>query len=516
MNKRIPALTILLAATSGLAACSGSDASSGGGFATDAAFTVAVDSDPGDLNPLVTNLVNAQIVDAYSYDSLLSVDPKTGKLSPFLAKSWTESPTKVTYTLRDDITCADGTPFSARTAADNLTWIADPAHKSPRLESVVPSDAKASVKGNVLTVTTSKPRPFMLNDLGGQQMVCEHGLKDPKILTSGSDGTGPFVIDHVVAGDSITLTRRAGYTWGPEHSTSETPGIPKTVTIKIVPSPSTRANLLLSGELNAAMVSGKDEARLTALKSLPSPAMSGMIIYNHYQGLPTADVDVRRALTQAIDLDTLTKIVTGGRGERATSLLSEHPSLCTYDPVSGNIPAYDPAAANRALHASGAPPAITLIYDNSTDTGAAGAEYVAKQWKAAGATVKLDGGDENYVISKTFAAKDPSGWSATLGLNLQTGTPAIYPKYLSGPAAPAGSNFASIDNKDYNSRAVAAARLTGGDACKGWESAEKALMASVDLVPVSVTPYPMYFNRATAIYPPVGGILPGAAIRVLK
>lgn len=516
MNKRILALPILLVATSGLAACGGSDASSGGGFAIDGTFTVAVDSDPGNLNPLVANLVNAQIVDAYAYDSLLTADPETGKPSPFLAQSWTESPTKVTYTLRNNLTCADGTPFTAQTAADNLNWIADPANKSPRLESVVPADAKASAKGNVLTVTTSKPRPFMLNDMGGQQMVCEDGLKNPKILTSGSDGTGPFVIDKVVAGDSITLTRRTGYTWGPGHSTSETPGMPKTVTIKIVPSPSTRANLLLSGELNAAMVSGKDEARLKSLTSFPSPAMSGMIIYNHYQGLPTADVDVRRALTQAIDLDTLTNIVTGGTGERATSLLTERPSLCTYDSVSGNLPTYDPGAAKNTLQATGTAPAITLVYDNSTDTGTAGAEYVAKQWEAAGATVKLDGGDENYVIGKTFAAKDPSAWTATLGLNLQTGTPAIYPTYLSGPAAPAGSNFASIDNKDYNTRVAAAARLTGDQACRGWENAEKALMTSADLVPVSVTPYPMYFNGATTVYPPAGGGLPGSAIRVLK
>ncbi|TMU98401.1 ABC transporter substrate-binding protein [Streptomyces sp. DASNCL29] len=519
MKRRVAAVALLLIAVPALAACGGSSSGAGGGqadFAADGSFAVAVDSDPGDLNPLVTNLVNAQIVGMYSYDTLIFGDPETAKPTPFLATSWTESPTKVTYTLRDGITCADGTSFTAQTAADNLNWIVAPANKSPRLDSVVPADAKASANGNVLTVTTSKPRPFMLYDIGAQQMVCEHGLKNPKSLSAGSDGTGPFVIDHVVAGDSITLTRREGYTWGPKNSTSDTPGLPKTVTIKIVPSPSTRANLLLSGQLNAAMVSGKDEDRLTNLKSQPSPTMSGMIVYNHHQGLPTADADVRRALTQAIDLDTLTRILTGGKGERATSLLSENPSLCTYDTVKGELPSYNADAAAKAVHAVGKPINITLVYDNTTDTGSAAAEYVAKQWEAAGAVVKLDGGDENYVISRTFAAKDPSGWTASLGLNLQSGTPAIFPQYLSGPAAPAGTNFASIDNKDYNTRVAAAAGLAGDAACKAWAGAEQALMRSTDLIPVSVTPYKMYFSHAMALYQPIGGQLPGSAIRVLK
>ncbi|WP_460835908.1 ABC transporter substrate-binding protein [Nocardioides hungaricus] len=460
--------------------------------------------------------MNAQIVGLYSYDTLVFFDPETGEPAPFLAESWSESPTKVTYTLRDGITCADGTPFTAQTAADNLNWIVDPANESPRLESVVPADAKASAKGNVLTVTTTKPRPFMLYDIGAQQLVCDGGLKDPKSLSDGSNGTGPFVIDRVVAGDSITLTRRDDYTWGPKESTSDTPGMPKTVTIKIVPSPSTAANQLLSGELNAATVSGNDEERLTGLESQPSPTMSGMIIYNHFAGAPTADVDVRRALTQAIDLDTLTEILTGGKGKRATSLLSDDPSLCTYDTVEGNLPSYDPEAAAQALQAAGTPIKITLVYDNTTDTRSAAAEYVAKQWEAAGAVVKLDGGDENFIIAQTFATQDPSGWTATLGLNLQSGTPAIFPQYLSGPGAPGSTNFASIDNADYDSSVAAASTLSGNAACETWAEAEKALMADADLVPVSITPYKMYFNGATALYSPIGGLLPGSAIRVLK
>ncbi|MEI4741863.1 ABC transporter substrate-binding protein [Rhodococcus erythropolis] len=529
MNQRCIALAALVLAGPALAACSGSGGNKGPrDFAVDGAFSVAVDSDPGDLNPLVTNLVNAQIVGMYSYDTLISLDTKTSEPQPFLAESWTESPSEVTYTLRNDITCADGTSFTAQTAADNLNWILDPVNQSPRLESVVPSDATVTAEGNVLKVTTTKPRSSMLYDLGGQQMVCEGALADPTSVSAGSDGTGPFVIDKIVAGDSITLTRRDGYTWGPKDSTSSTPGMPKTVTIKIVPSPSTRANLLLSGQLNAAMVSGNDEARLSQLDWQPSPAISGMITYNHLEGLPTAATEVRTALTQAIDLDTLTNVLTGGKGERASSLLTEEPSLCTYNSVEGTLPTFDGEAAARTLEAAGYTSGaggvrtkdgkalqITLVYDNSTDTRSAAAEYVAKQWKSLGAEVTLQGGDESYVISSTFSSEDPSRWTATLGLNLQSGAPGVFPQYLTGPTAPEGTNFASIRNDDYARHAALAVGLTGDAACGEWAKAEEALFKSVDLIPVSVTPFKMYFNGAESVSQPVGGILPGSAIRVL-
>ena len=514
MRTRTSALPLLLAVALGVTACSGPP-SSDEGFAKNGAFAVAINSDPGDLNPLTTNIVNAQIVGAYSYDSLLFVDPETVKPEAYLAESWTESPTEVTYTLRDGITCADGTPFTAETAAANLNWILDPANESPRLESVVPSDATITAEGNTLTVTTTSPRPFMLYDLGSQQMVCDAGLADPSSLSAGSNGTGLFQIDDVVAGDSITLTRRDGYEWGPKGTTSTTEGVPKTVTIKIVPSPSTAANLLRSGGLNAAVVSGKDEERLSELTSMSSPTISGMIIYNHNAEMPTADADVRRALTQAIDLDTLTDILTESKGERAKSLLGEEPSLCSYDSIDGTLPTYDAEAAATALAGvKGAE--ITLIYDNSTASRSAAAEYVATQWEDAGVKVTLDGGDENYVIARTFAAEDPTNWTASLGLILQSGTPAIFPQYLSGPVPPDGTNFAGIENEAYVEAATAAADLAGEEACDTWRDAEAALFEAADLVPVSMTPYKMYFSGAESIIRPVGGYLPGAAIRVLS
>ena len=117
--------TAALAAVGMLALVSCSAAAPGGSssedFAEDGTFTTMISQDPGDLNPLVTNLVSAQFVNAYAYDSLLFVEPSTGDPKPYLATSWEDGADRVSFTLRDDITCSDGTPFTAQVAADNFS-----------------------------------------------------------------------------------------------------------------------------------------------------------------------------------------------------------------------------------------------------------------------------------------------------------------------------------------------------------------------------------------------------------
>lgn len=138
-------------------------------------------------------------------------------------------------------------------------------------------------------------------------------LSDPDSVKTASNGTGLFEITEVVANDHITLKRRDGYTWGPNGvTTSETVGVPRTVTIKIVTDPSTTANLLLSKGVNAATVTGADEERMDAagLESRSYETMTDQFIFNQFDGIPTADQAVRKALLQAADLDAYTKIST--------------------------------------------------------------------------------------------------------------------------------------------------------------------------------------------------------------
>ena len=77
-------------------------------LAKDGTFTTVIQEDPGNLHPLVTSLLSAQLVDSYAYDSLLFFDPTSGRAQPYLAKSWTDGAKRVSFVLHPDITCADG------------------------------------------------------------------------------------------------------------------------------------------------------------------------------------------------------------------------------------------------------------------------------------------------------------------------------------------------------------------------------------------------------------------------
>lgn len=533
-SHRTTALAIVAAAamTVVLAACTGSSAPSGSKeLAIDGTFTTALAEDPGTLNPLVTNLSSAVIVGAFAYDSLLYFDPESGEPKPYLAASWTDSPTEVSFTLRDDVTCADGTPFTAQTAANNFNWILDPDNQSPLLESIVPSAAVATADGDTLTVTMPQAYSFLLFNIGSQQLACQGALDDPESVSSASNGTGLYTVTEAVANDHITLERRDGYTWAPDGTTtSETPGLPKTVEFKVITNQSTAANLLLSGGLNAAVITGPDEARLGALDAVESPIQNGQLLFNHYAGKATADPVVRNALVAAIDLDAFTNVVTADKGYRATSLLGMTPSPCNYDSIEGNVPEFDVAAAQKALDGGGwiagddgirskdgTPMQVVLTYVNNIDAVAAAAEYLQKQWEEIGAKVELDGGDMNFALSKVFAPQDDlTGWDVALGLNLMTNIPTIFPPYLSGPVPPAGSNFSSIVNEDYSSAVTQAQALTGAESCAKWAEAEAALFQQMNLLPISMTDNKTYLTGAEELYAPLGGGLTPAGIRLFK
>ncbi|MGC0362382.1 peptide/nickel transport system substrate-binding protein [Rhodococcus sp. 27YEA15] len=534
--RSVPAAALATIGVLALASC-GSSTSSGtgassGDYAQDGSFTTIVDTDPGNLHPLITNLVSTQVINSYTNDSLIWVDTKTRATKPYLAEKWADNGSSLSFTLKKGITCQDGTEFTAQTAANNINWVVDKKNASPWLGSSVPETVTASADGDELTVTTSAPAPFLLERVGALKLACQAALDDPTSVRNSSNGTGLFKVTEVVANDHVTLERRDGYNWGPNgETTSETAGVPKTVTIKVVTDASTTANLVMTGSVNAAPVGGADLERVEAagLESMTSNTLSGQFIFNHNAAVPTKDEAVRKALVQAIDLDDYTEINTGGKGARATALAVTDPRACDYDSVTGAVPTFDMAAAKKGLDDAGWKPGsdgvrakdgkkleLTVIFANFRDTTSAAAEYAMKQWEELGAKIELRGGDNNFIISNTFAAKDLTGWSISIGLTFQSDTPSIFVPYFAGPFSPEGINFASVDNPAYTELTKKATSLPGQESCPAWKEAEQALFTASDLLPVSTSPNFMFFNNATSIFAPFGPILAGPGVRVLK
>jgi peptide/nickel transport system substrate-binding protein len=531
MNHRpSTAVALIGCAAIALSACSaGSPAGTGEELVKDGSFSMALDSDPGTLSPLMTVSTSASQVINYLYDRMVFIDPGTGTVRSWLADAWTERPDEVVYTLKKGITCSSGEALTPQTVADNFNFIADKSNNSPLRGFSVPGDlvATADDAAGTVTLKTATPSPFLLVNTASVGISCQAGLKNPDSVASASDGTGLFTLAEVVPNDHYTLTRRDGYNWGPDNqTTSGTLGVPEDVTFKVITNPSTAANLLLSGELNAAVISGADEDRLASsgLTKLSTDRPMGEMFYNQLPDKPTADPAVRLALTKAADSINLAKIITADKGAISKQLSGVAPLGCQID-TTGALPpgGFDDAAAGLTAAGwiagsdgkrskNGKALELAFIYNNASDTSNAAAEFAQQQWTKLGATVSIKGGDENFMIEQLLSGKNNQDWDIAWE-NVNVSVPSTIVPLISGPAPAEGLNFGSIRNEGYEAAVAKASLLTGEQACAAWAEAEESLFATADVVPFASAPFNTYLHNASGVFDTV---VCGPLVRVRK
>ena len=483
-----------------LAGCGGGGGSKGDAGSAEVVdggtFSMATPADPGSLDPQASAASGLFQLSHFAYDSLVYTDAKGGVVSG-LAEKWQVDGDTVTLTLKDGITCGDGSPFTAGDAADNLNYVADPANQSPFLGVFLPAGVKAAADdaSRTVTLTLAGPAPFVLEGLAGVPIVCASGLADRSKLASTTDGTGPYQLSEAVPSDHYTYTKRKGYSWGPDGAGTDTTGLPDQIVVKVISNETTAANLLLSGDLNEANILGPDADRLDAqgLFSTTVTAVLGEMFYNHAAGRPGADPAVRKALTQALDLGQLAKVVSSKRGGPGTSFAASGAAACPGDSISAALPEHDLAAAQKLLDDAGwkagaggvrakggTPLALTFTYDSALGTpGAAAAELVNAAWKKLGVDVTTKPQDETALVDTVFSTGD---WDVAW-VPINVSSPDQLVPFLSGPAVPEGNNFAAIDNADYTSGVAEAMTKTGSAGCDTWLKAESALVRDADVIP---------------------------------
>jgi peptide/nickel transport system substrate-binding protein len=447
-----------------------------------------------------------------AYDSLVNLQPD-GTFATGLAEKWTVSPRAATFTIRPNVTCSDGSPLTATGIAAAITYVSNPKNSSVLYNTwlpAIPMTAMADDATRTVKISLQKPFGFVLRTIGRLPIVCSKGLRDPKLLATGSDGSGPFILKKAVQGQSYEFTARDSYAWGPGGTASATAGMPKNVVIRIIENETTAANLLLSGELNHARVRGGDQKRLDAagLGKVETPVPGAWLWLNHIGGRPTADKRVRQALVHALDVNEIVRVNTGGTGKASNGLINQEPKPCPGDTAAGELPEQDVAAAKRLLDQAG----WTTSQDGVRAKGGkrleldlhyiptvspheqSTAELIAERWRAVGAQVKLTA-DTSDAYYQTFYKT--SNYDVYLG-GFLFDLPSQLMERLSGTVPPTGTNGAGIENREYNTLAAQAVTQQPPEACALWDKAERALYREVDIVPIAVTMTAFYFRRAQA------------------
>ncbi len=380
-----------------------------------AGFSVATDPDTLDIQKSSSGVTSA-IMELVG-GGLLSLDPKTGALIPYLAKSWTISPDGkiITFILKDGIKFHDGSPLTAEDYAWTLNRAIDPKTASPVSGSMIQGMTQATALDPLtLQITLSKPNYYILNGLaiGGYLAPYSKAYSEAKgddYLARNPMSVGPYIFKEWRTGESITLERNPDFTWGPDYAPG--PRFVQTIVFKIIPDQATDIAALEAGETVTTGVPQseisrfEDPTKFTIYHSM-GQTLYPALVFNLDKD-PWKDIKVRQALSYAIDRQSIVDVFLQGLGEISYGPLP--PSIPGYTKDVETFYHYDSAKAlssfaeagyapdaNGIMSKAGVPLTIKLLTP-SYDFIIPELEIVKEQLKTVGIDVTIESLDPSLV-----------------------------------------------------------------------------------------------------------------------
>jgi len=441
--------------SSGSAAAAGTPVSGG-------TLQWALANDPLSLSPWGGGSGNDQLyVTRQVFDTLTEQDPKTGQILPFLASKWTVNAdaTQFSFTLRSGVTFSDGSALTAQVVADNFADIVKQGAAASWVAGDFAGYTGTTVTGPLtFTVKFSHPDGPFIQRLSGVDIVAPSTLKIPYAnwaTGKGVIGSGPFVLQSYTSGQSVILTRRAGYDWGPADRTNRGAAYLSGIDFKITPEPSVRTGVLTSGQVEGIdNVQPQDIATLRGdgytVISRANPGIAFSLTF--VQDNPvTEQLGVRQAIADAIDATAIRNAVLTSDFAVATSILSA--DTVGYTNLSKDL-TYNPAQAGKLLTAAGWTPgpggirekdgkqlSLTLGWINNFAPNQNALQLLQAQLLQVGVKVTLQTGTVPQYLAALEAGKFQLAWG-----NLSNANAAV----LATQFSPSGSNFYKVNDSILN------------------------------------------------------------------
>jgi peptide/nickel transport system substrate-binding protein len=334
----------------------------------------------------------------YLYDTLLQMDAKK-ELRPGLATAWTTSKDglTVTFTLRKGVTFVDGTTFDSASVKATILRGQTQAAIQPLVSTIASVDAPSP---DTAVLHMKQPDSTILTTLATPQagyMISAKAIADKVNLSSsdmGAGSTGYKVVSFTNPGatETVIVERAPGYKyWDPKMWRVKRFELRCGVTDATV-----KINGLKTGAFDLVTGDGITNADMKTafasssnLQVIPFGAQNFQELAFAPKG-PLADVAVRTALFQAVDLTTLAK---SGAIPGLNCSTKPAPQLFfPNDPgyVKGAFKSpleYDKAAAEKVLRPLNLNFELTIRAANAAST--AEGEYVQAQLKAVGVNVTI-------------------------------------------------------------------------------------------------------------------------------
>jgi peptide/nickel transport system substrate-binding protein len=313
---------------------------------------------------------------------------------PWLATGYTESSNGLAYTisLRKGVKFSNGTPMTSKDVQFSLEQTMAASQGWGYIDSAIKSVDAPSTDTVVINLKY-KWAPILADlALFANGVVPDnYGGKTATAFYQAPIGTGPFKFDFWHKGSTLKLVKNTDY-WEPGKPYLDS------VSWTDVPNDNTRQLQVTSGQ--AQIDQYPAWSTVSALKSTPSVALSlfpstetTYLAFNEHVK-PFQDVNVRRAMSYAIDRSALVKAVLFGNGQAANSIFP--PQLAYYDSSSGGLQ-YSMADAKAALAKSSMPKGFTttLLLPSGNSDYATIATIVQSELKPLGINVKIEQQDPN-------------------------------------------------------------------------------------------------------------------------
>jgi len=377
MKKLLFFVTVLALVASLSFAGGGSQSKSSG-----TTFTVALSEDiravdPGVAWNYVTNQVTNQIT-----EGLVTFDANNN-IVPELARSWRQvDDLTYVYDVRDDIVFSDGTKMTMDDVLFSFERSKDP--EGGTYFSDFFSDVESfTVNGWQFTIKLSKPSAIFkfVPATGAGRIISKAyyqkiGAEDFGSATGGIIATGPFVYQSKswTSGQEITLKKNTNY-WNKAKLAAN---IVDTLVFRIIPEDTSRVIALQTGSVDFCVnvpVDQLDQLASDANLTLTSvPSFHQTYLALNTQRPPMNDVNVRRAISRALDIPDFQKRIIKTAGTAGT-ILPFGPALygenaAKWQQFLGSTQGYtyDLTAARRHLASSAFPNGFTcdlIVSENS-------------------------------------------------------------------------------------------------------------------------------------------------------
>lgn len=269
------------------------------------------------LDPSVTGNGNDLTIISQIYETLVEIDPETGKLVPKLAESFeATTPTVWTFHLRKGVKFHNGSPLTAGDVKFSIERILDPKLGSSHSSQLTTIKEVRAVDDLTVEIETKNPDPVLIRrmqPIGGTGRVfivskAHVGERPAADVASDPMGTGPYRLESWDKGQKLVLARNENY-WG------RAPDVKRGI-FTFIPENSTRVNALLQGEVDViqrlpiADVERVKQSQNVHIVSSPNGLVH--ILQLDSRKPPFDDINVRKAFVHALDS---TEMVEGLLGE---------------------------------------------------------------------------------------------------------------------------------------------------------------------------------------------------------